>query len=45
MHTILEYGVRLGLLDANPFDGVTRLPTVARDIYVADEALRAHHPG
>src|SRR5260221_3751967 len=24
MHTILEYGVRLGMLDANPFDGVTR---------------------
>ncbi|MEK6212047.1 MAG: hypothetical protein AABM64_17055 [Pseudomonadota bacterium] len=39
MHTILEYGVRLGMLDANPFDGVTRLPIVARDIYVADEAL------
>jgi len=39
MHTILEYGVRLGMLDANPFDGVARLRTVARDIYVADEAL------
>jgi len=39
MHTILEYGVRLGMLDTNPFDGVTRLPTVARDIYVPDEAL------
>ena len=43
MHTILEYGVRLGVIEANPFDGVARLPTRARDIYVADEAAFAHY--
>lgn len=39
MRTILEYGVRLGVLSANPFDAVARLPTMGRDVYVADEDL------
>ena len=39
MRTILEYGVRVGLLNDNPFDQVTKLRTVREARYVTDFEL------
>ncbi len=37
--TILEYGVRLGYLQSNPFDGVVKLKTHAYERLVTDQEL------
>jgi hypothetical protein len=39
MRTILEYGVRIRLIKANPFDGVEKLASVKHQRYVTDEEL------
>jgi integrase len=39
-HTILEYGVRLGKLSANPFTRIEKLPTVQHDRHVTDDELQ-----
>jgi hypothetical protein len=39
MRTVLEYAVRLGKINANPFDGVERLRTVANARLVSDDEL------
>ena len=39
MRTILEYGVRLGLLEVNPFENVTRLKTKKYDRLVSQGEL------
>lgn len=36
---ILEYGVRLRMIDENPFDDVTKLRTVKQQRYVTDDEL------
>ena len=39
MRTILEYGVRLGMVKVNPFVGIEKLDTVKRDRLVTDQEL------
>lgn len=39
MRTILEYAVRLGMLPANPFDDIEKLPTPKHDRIVTDAEL------
>lgn len=36
MRTILEYGIRVGVVDVNPFDGVEKLATKKSSRYVTD---------
>ena len=39
MRTILEHGVRVGLIKTNPFDGLEKIPVVRKQRYVTDEEL------
>jgi hypothetical protein len=40
MHTILEHGVRVGLVATNPFDGIEKIPTTTPRRYVSDVELQ-----
>jgi len=40
MRVILEHGVRVGMIDTNPFDGIEKIPTVTHQRYVTDEELQ-----
>jgi len=40
MHVILEHGVRVGMIETNPFDGIEKLPTVKHERYVTDDELQ-----
>lgn len=39
MRTILEYGIRIGVVKSNPFDGVQKLKTLKTDRWVTDAEL------